>query len=323
MAQNFTINVFQNRAVGTRLLANHWGQFAEGLKFGTNAFGGYGTCTFSLRFRAEQLMRYLVGYGSQPTYVTNRIRIVDPLGIPCYEGMIYALSLKLGNEVIARSAENLFNCVRADFQTSWGSHTQNNTYYVDDAASRALFGKKVKRLELPGTYNPFTLTAATGQAQRFLTLHKTPQDPQATVVGGSNNVLKMDVSCVGQITPGLEWRFAFSNLTKQADTAEIIKDMILPGSISEGNQHAKRGRANSGWVELLNTGGTLAFAQQFLSTDTSHIANSGVSIERNSGSGGSRIDIAKHAAGFGSNNQRRMLLQVWDDGQVGDWGTRH
>jgi len=389
VAEGFEIRVYQNRVLGTKLLAKHWGSFAEGLKFGTNAFGGYGTCTFSLKFKTEQLLAYLNGYGSEPGYVTNRIRIIDPHGVCVYEGMIYALALHLGNETIARSADNLFNVVRADYSTAWFSNTQNQTYYTDDAASRALYGKKVKRLQLPGTYNPYTPAAATGQAQRFLNLHSTPQDPQPTTKGGSSSVIKLDVSCVGLATPGLEWRFAFSTLTASVDTAEIIKDMILPGPNAEGVGAAGRGRSGSNWVEPLNiknylvthavltanvatltlnnshgytigdlvtvagvslnavfngqftltaigsgtisyplthadiggvntTGtvnstGTLAFAQDFLSTDTSHIANSGMAIERNGASGSARIDIVKHAAQFGSSNQKRMLFQVWSD----------
>lgn len=314
MAGDFTIQIYTNPVRGNMLLASHWGAFAEGLTFSSNAFGGYAACEFALRFDYPQLLGYINGYAGQPSYVTNRIRITDPFGAVCYEGMLYALQLRAGSEELGVSADNLFNCVAVSYDVPYKTRTDTKFSYYDDAASRTTFAKKTARLNLPGAYPAATTTPAS-TARRFIKQHRKPGKPNSKKKGGDSADMAMQVSCVGLATPALEWRYAFSNLAAQVDTSQIVKDMLGANPIAEGVTGAGRGPTNSGWVEILNAANTLGYGQPFLhSSNFGNLASSGTLVERNCGSGKTRIEIVQQAAQYGSVNDRRMLFQVWDDG---------
>lgn len=314
MAGDFTIQIYSNPVRGNTLLASNWGAFVEGLTFSTNAFGGYAACEFTLRFDYPTLFNYVNGIAGQPSYVTNRIRILDPFGVVCYEGMLYALTLHAGNETQGVSADNLYNCVAIDYDVPYKDHTDTRVTYNDNSTSRATFGKKCARYHLPGAYPRATLTPGS-TARRFVKQHRAPGKPNSKRKGGDNAELSLQVACVGLITPALEWRYAFSNLATQVDTSQIVKDLLGANPIPEGSNGAGRGPANSGWVEVLNAAHTLGYGQEFINATTfGNIASSGTNVERNSGSGSQRIEIVQQLATYGSVNDRRMLFQVWDDG---------
>ncbi len=312
MSSGFSIQVYQNVVAGNKLTANNWGSFVEGLRFGTNAFGGYADCSFTLKLPVNQLVAIIVGLGL-PQGVGSRLRVIDPYGVVCYQGMIYAVSLRMGNETMARGLDNMFNCVRVDYSVPGLRQNSNQRVFYDDAASRALYGKKVARVELPGSYGT-TTPAPLGAARRFIKQHRKPREPEARVKGGEALDLALAVTCVGMVTPGLEWRYAYNaGNAEQVDTARVIKDMLGANPIAEGSANAHRGPSGSSWVEQLDTGKTLGYGQQYIATDFSNIKDSGTTIERNSGSGSPRIDIVKQAASAGSVNDRRMLFQVWEN----------
>lgn len=307
----FRIKVYSNPVRDNKLVAD-WTPYVEALNWSTNAFGGFGQCTFSLKRPLKYFLSILYGWG-QPTFVTNRIRITDPFGEIVYEGMIYALSARVGTEIVSRSAHSLFNCVSVDYTITQGRRVPvQRSQWADDAVSRAAFGKKVQRLELPGSYTSVSPTPQ-AVATRFINQHRMPATPDAKVKGGESAELRMEVSCVGLVTPALEWRYAFGTRATGVDTAQIVKDILGANPVPEGSAGAGVGPSGSGWYERLNYARSLGYGQEFISTNFAGILNSGTVAERNLGSGSQRIEIVRLAAQQGSVNQRRMLFQVWAD----------
>jgi hypothetical protein len=320
VANGFQILVYANRARdnASSLVAANWGNFAEGLKFGTNAFGGYGACSFTLKTTYANALAYVNGWGAS-RWIGDRIRIVDSPGKVCYEGMIYNLNLKLGGESASRSMDSMFNVARMDYNVPFKTSTKTNQAFFDDASSRALYGKKVSNQQIPGSF-PNNTTTPASTARRFIKQNRTPGKSQSKTKGGSDQSYGLEVTCVGLMTPALEWRWAFCNLATQVDTSRIVKDMLVQNPITEGTTGAGRD-GNGAWVEPLNAGNNLGYGQDFISgTDFTHIASSGTTVERNVGSGSQRIDIVKGAAQYGSVNDKRMLFQVWDDNIWGGTG---
>lgn len=313
MSAAFDIAIYSNPVRGNALLQAHWGKYAEALTFSTNAFGGYASCTFQLRLGYDEMRSYVLGFG-QPAYATNRIRITDPFGVVCYEGILSSLSVRAGSEIISCGVESLYNCVRVDYDVPYKNRTVTKQNYFDDATSRAAYGKKVMRLQLPGAF-PANTTTPRSVARRFIKQRRQMSAPSSKRKGGEDTDLVMEVSCVGMSAPALEWRYAFSNLATSTDSANVVKDMLAANPITEGSTGAFRGRAGSGWGEVLDANGYLGFGQQFIHpSNFNNIAASGTSVERNIGSGSTRIEIVKQAAQYGSSSDKRMLFQVWDDG---------
>ena len=310
MPGDFTIQVYTNPVRANTLLTNAWGAYAEGLTFSTNAFGGYAACEFTLRLDYPQLLNYLYGTTDQPSYVTNRIRILDPFGVVVYEGMIYSLALTAGSETFAVSADNLYNCAGVEYDVVYATRTETRVAFYNDGNSRAAFGKKATRQRLDGVY-ALAATVPGQVAARFVTQHAALGKPSSRTKGGDSTDLQMQVSCVGLATT-LEWRYAYNNLTASVDTSQIVKDMLSAGAIPERTAGAHKGI--NGWIEQLDDNKKLAFGQEFISpTNFTNIATSGASVPRNVRSGVPRIEIIQQAASYGSSNYRRMLFQVWHD----------
>lgn len=309
----FNVLIYSN-IVRANVLVDNWTNFVSGMTFNTNAMGGYSTCDFTLRKDFESLYAITEGTSEQPTYCTNRIRITSQeaqnAGAVVWEGMIYNLELKYGNATISRSADSLFNIARTDYTVATNPPTDKSSRY-NDAPSRATFGNKVFRQELGGSFANAD-TTPTRLSQRYVTQHKNPGKSSSKGLGGSSEELSLSVSCVG-FASTLDWRYAFNNDAVANDTAQIVKDMIRAGAVTDGSAGAGIGRNN--WSEILtNTNNTIGFGAQFVAESFSNVNNSSVTVKRNLIQGTTRLDIIKGVAAFGSSNYKRMLFQVWDDG---------
>lgn len=310
MDPTFRVQIYSN-IVRANVLLDDWTYYVEGLNFGTEDFGGYGACTFTLKRDLPSLLRFLNGYSDQPSFITNRIRVIDPFGAVAYEGALWTLTLRVGGETYSRSADSLFNCARVDYKV--GSDTYSA--YYDDASSRNTFGKKAVQIDLRGTY-PAGSGTPLSVAKRQVKRRRQGGTPDQKTKGGAQSELAMEVTCVGLGTQALSSRYAVSNIATLVDSSQIPKDMLGANLIAEGAPNAARG-PSGGWTEFLDTSKTLGFGQQFIHpTNFTNIRTSGTMIENNRGSGSTRLEIIKQALENGSSNDRPMLFQVWDDGSA-------
>lgn len=306
----FSVLIYSNVVRGNVFLDN-WTPYVSGLVFNTHAMSGYATCEFTVKRDFDTLYHYVEGAAGQPTYCTNRIRVVAQEGV-VWEGMIYDLTLTYGGATLSRSVESLFNIARTDYTVATNPPTNKASRY-NDATSRATFGNKVFRQELGGAFANAD-TTPTRLSQRFVTQHKNPGKSSSKTLGGDNTDLTLSVSCIG-FAATLDWRYGFNNDATSNDSSQIVKDMVRAGTVADGGVGAGIGRNN--WSEILtDTNNTIGFGAQFVGETFANVATSGVQVARNLVQGTTRLEIIKSVAAFGSSNYRRMLFQIWDDGNT-------
>lgn len=305
----FNVLVYSSATRGNILLAN-WTEYISGLRFSSEAFGGFASCSFTLKRDYQTLLNYVEGTRGSPTFVSNRIIITEQeRGRVVYQGKIHTLTLRYGTAVLGRSLDQLYNIGKLGY-TLRGYNTPVWAVY-SDATSRALFGNRVYRDDLDGIYangtNPLN------RATRFVVTHLAPSKPTAKVNGGTSEDLLLEVDCVG-LTEELNQRYAENNRGAAVDTGQIVKDLLQAGAIPSG---VGSWRGSNGWSENLHTSfgasGSIPFAVETIETSLlTQIASSGISIAPVEIHNQSRWDILKAAAAYGSSNNKRMLFQVWE-----------
>jgi hypothetical protein len=309
----FNVSVYSNVQRGNELLAD-WTGYVSGLRYASEAFGGFASCSFTLKLDYKRLLNIVEGVTNRPTYISNRVRIRDDRGRVVYEGKIFNLNLRYGAQVHGRSMDQLYNIARLGY-TLRGYNTPVWATY-NDATSRGLFGNRVYRTDLDGIF-----TAGTNplnRATRFVVTHRSPSKPTAQVTGGSGDEIALEVDCVG-LSEELTMRFAENTRGKAVDTAQIVKDMLQPGSITSGTG---AWRGSNGWSENLHTSfggsGNIPYAAESISTaNLTNITNSGITIAPVEVHNQTRWEIIKACAAYGTSNNKRVLFQVWEqDGRA-------
>lgn len=305
----FRVQVFANVLRGNMLL-KEWREQISSLRFSTNAMTGFSDCTFVLKAHYNNLYDIVVGTSQQPTFITNRVKILDPDGVTVYQGLIYDLNLVYGNATVSRSASSLSTVARMDYQRKRPQGDTDEIECFRNDNKRALFGTRVYHEELSGTFASNVVPAQ--MARRFITRHKTPGRSSSKTLGGSGSELSLTVSCVG-LAETLNVRYAWNASAVPIDTSEIVKDMIRSGAISSGNGS---GIGRNGWHERLtstsDTSNNVPFAAEFIRSGFNNVEPSGVLISPTLVQGQTRLGIIRAAAAYGSSDFKRMLFQVWE-----------
>lgn len=304
----FNVLVYSNVPRGNELLAD-WTNYVSGLRFASEAFGGYASCSFTLKLDYKALLNIVEGVTARPTYISNRVRIRDERGVVRYEGKIFNLTLTVGAATHGRSLDQLFNIARFGY-TLRGYNTPVWAVY-SDATSRGLFGNRVYRTDIDGIFangtNPLN------RATRFVVTHRSPSKPQPQVTGGSGDEISLQVDCVG-LSEELMVRYAENTRGTATDTGQIVKDLLRAGSVPSG---AGAWRGQNGWAENLHTSfgssGSIPFAAESIdTTDLTQIATTGITIAPVEVHNAARWDILKACAAYGTSNNKRVLFQVWE-----------
>lgn len=305
----FNVLVYSSPVRGNLLVAN-WTEYVSGLRFASEAFGGFASCSFTLKRDFQTLFNYVEGTHAAPSYVSNRIIITEQeRGRVVYQGKIHTLTLTYGTAVRGRSLDQLYNIARLGFTLRNYNTTVWSVYA--DTASQANYGTRVYRADLDGVY--IDGTNPTNRATRFVVTHSAPSQPTAKVNGGAGDDLKLEVDCVG-LSEELLNRFSENNRGTAQDTGEIVKDQLRAGAITSG---VGAWRGQNGWYEMLHSSGaasgSIPYAVEGIETSLlGNIASSGVTISASEVHSRSRWDVIKAAAGYGSSSSKRMLFQVWE-----------
>jgi hypothetical protein len=302
----------------------------ENLSFGTNAFGGYASCSFTLKYNFDVLWAMLEDVNGRGL-LCRRIEIVDDFGETVYRGLVSDMVIDLGGQVFSRTLENTYTGVRLNHAAP--THGMWHRFTTDyDWSSVQRYGMKVFVEEDFDFLSKVWEDTALSRVNRTLAMFSTPPRVKPVRFGEMGETISMQVDGVG-LHSTLGWRYAWNSFrTKRIYTNELIEQMLKAGPFgttgvpSYPASNVSISDEEKYWVELMiddydthvaggpYTGnGYFPWGQQFISTDFSRIKESNILCATNLSSGENRLNIIQAALEQGGANDRRMLFMVWED----------